>query len=392
MGYSVSSWFVDQLQAKFTSPKRVLTLGGSDYSPRVAKWPVIRRHSSLVKSVNLTVPLANDDGGMNYFYEQVYAIPKTLTLDFGYTHPTSGDELITLYTGQLKNVKYSQNKLNLIVKDKFDEFVKRKVGDSDAVVTFSHEIPSEIAWVLVTSYGQLDSTTSTSNVDINYSSFLTWAEQFSTNAVIASARYDGNKVSNAIKSLGSMMDSAIYIEGDGKLRFEKFVEPNSLDSVINENQIFDLLISVDTKRVINKHWVYWDYAQESDYWQNKVFAIDSVSVDSFGLQEEIAKDENIWFVDSISALNLAQRKVSLLKQPPKSFEVKTGVVTLHRQLGETLKIVDSFYNITSGSGWRFIEEQIDMDKGKVGYFLDEATVQNAFYLDVSTLDMDDYLL
>jgi len=144
--------------------------------------------------------------------------------------------------------------------------------------------------------------------------------------------------------------------------------------------------------LINKACVYWDYSVESNYWASTVFNVDTVSVNSFGLHEHILKDENIWFVDTPSALNLAARKTLLYGQPPRMFEVETGLAGLHRKIGSTVRLVDSFYNITSASGWRFVEHTLDMDKGQINYELSEAATANGFYLDISFLDGDDLLL
>ncbi|NIP51314.1 MAG: hypothetical protein GWN13_15375, partial [Phycisphaerae bacterium] len=63
-----------------------------------------------------------------------------------------------------------------------------------------------------------------------------------------------------------------------------------------------------------------------------------------------------------------------------------------RKIGETARFVDSFYNVTSASGWRIVEQQIDLQRCVIDIELDEATVLNAFYLDVSNLDGNEYLL
>ena len=108
--------------------------------------------------------------------------------------------------------------------------------------------------------------------------------------------------------------------------------------------------------------------------------------------EEALMDESIWHVDSVSALGLSQRKVNLLRSPPKRFEIITGLYGIQRQISETVRLVDSFYGVTSASGWRLVGNYYDTDRGIITRYLDEATVMNGFYLDVSDLDGDDLLL
>ena len=55
-------------------------------------------------------------------------------------------------------------------------------------------------------------------------------------------------------------------------------------------------------------------------------------------------------------------------------------------------MVNSFYELTSGQGWTVEAVDYDMDRMQNKYFLDEGLVTDAFYLDISTLDMEDLLL
>lgn len=393
MGYDVSSWFLSQLEQRNSKPVRKFLIGTSDYSSRVEKYPRFKRTANNIKSINVNVDLSNEDGKFNNFYHYTYTIPNTCTLKVGFTHPTSGDELVTLYTGFLKDVAYPDKKrCTLKLRDRLWDFSERKVGDSDVPVDIGSTIPSDIAWSLCTCYGGLSSVASTSNPDIEYADFLVWAGQFSADSVLMSAHYEGKKVVDALSRLGKMTDSAIWIEGNGKLMFKKFIEPSSLDVTFTDEYYLDLGIDVESLRLINRHFTYFDYSVESNFWTKTVFSQESISVNSFGLKEGITQDETIWHVDSIGALTLSQRKVNLLKDPPKKFDLSSGLYGINRQLGETIRLVDSFFGITSASGWRLVEAEYDMDGTKTMFNLDEATVMNGFYLDVSDLDGDDLLL
>jgi len=123
-----------------------------------------------------------------------------------------------------------------------------------------------------------------------------------------------------------------------------------------------------------------------------VVSVRSLSITSYGLHENILQDESIWFCDSVSALNLAQRLSARYQYPPKMFKVTTGLWGLYRDIGETVRLVSSFYNITSASGYRIVEIIYDMEQGKTTFVMDDSAISNAFYLDVSTLDGTDLLL
>lgn len=390
--YDVTSWFQVQLENPASEPVRRFSIGTSDYSDRVTKWPRIKRTMNDVKSLKVILPVENVDGHFNGFYDDVYTIPNTGTLQLGFTHATSGEELVTLYTGFLKNVRYKEELAELEFRDNLNDFQTRKVGDSDVTVVFSSQIPSDIGWDLCTCYGGLSNVASTSNPDIDYTTFLSWAKSFSGDSVLMEAAYNGMKVTEALTNLSNITDSAIWVEGDGKINFLRPEEPSSLDLTLTRDHFHDLEIDVESVRIINKAWVYWDWAVESNYFQSKVFAIDSVSVNSYGLHEKIIEDESIWYVNSVSSLVHAQRKIKSYRDPPKRFLVDTSLFGMRHQLAETVRLVDSFYNVTSDACWRLIENQLDMETGEVTFELDEALALNGFYLDVSLLDGDEVLL
>lgn len=394
MGYSVTSWFYEQQLSKVTSPLRVFTIGGSDYSSRVMRWPSFNRTAKEIIASRATITLDNADGAMNLFHERLWTFPDTCSVKWGYNHVTSGAEYLTLFSGDIKEVEYSDKECKIHLRDRLWSLTEKKCGDSDLVVTFSHQIPSDIAWTLCTCYGELSTIQSTANPHIDWTSFQGWAAIFSADSVLMSARYDGVKVSEAIRRLADMTDSAIWQDGDGKIYFKQYTEPSSLDFVITRDEQINLQIKIDGLFLVNKAWVYGNYAPDSDYWQINAFAIDTTGVNTYGLHEYIYKDDICWFVNSVSALNLATRKVRQYRYPPKKFIVECPVVGLHRQLGETVRLVEPFYNISSTTGWRFDEIEINVDEGTCKYSMNEAIAGNGFYLDIDELDtaLDRFLL
>jgi len=392
MPYDVTSWFQVQLENIASEPVRKFSIGTSDYSDRVTRWPRIKRTINDLRSLKIAIPLDNTDGHFNGFYENVYTIPNTATLQMGFKHPTSGDELVTLYTGFLQNVRYKNEICEAELVDNLADFEKRKTGDSDVPASFAAQIPSDIAWTLCTCYGGKSSVASTNNPDIDYTSFLSWAAVMSADSLTCVAQYDGRKVIEALTNLAEITDSAIWVEGDGKINFLKHQEVNSLDITFMNSQFQNLEIDVESQRLVNKAYVSFDFSVDSDYFQYTVFSINSASTAIYGIHEEIYKDETIWHTSSVDALGLAARKVNLYSEPPRRFGINMDLYGMRQKLGETVRLVDSFYNITSSDGWRLVETDLDMDNGQLKMELGEAPVLAAFYLDVSLLDGDEYLL
>lgn len=598
-----SSWFVEQLALRSSKPKKFFTIGGSDYSARVTKWPKFNRTATQLKSVSLKVPLANVDGALNQYYENTYLIPSSANLELGFIpenfpiddnlvgfwpldsnfldvttnsnngsatgtitfsdgvhgegavidgssgtainvdsnsamtvaevsissrvkfNATSGtqgifekstdgtvnksyllflanneltfrtvipgsgtnvdidipvnsaglgtndfhhivatfdgttkrvyvdnqlkasavhsytlvqsngpckigalfasayvlngiidevriydkalnaveinavynnpgarpSERLKLYSGFLKDVGYSDKLCNLKIEDKLSDFHIRVVGEGNNPIQFSSGNPAQHAWTLCTCYGGLSSIESSSNPDIDYAAWDTWSNVFSDNGTVTATNYEGEKITEALSRLAKYTDSKVFVNGDGKLVFKGFNEVSSVDITLNQ-EILKSKIDVETKRLVNKQIINWDYSVDSDFWQNNVFDQASTSVNTFGLHENIIEDETIWYTNSVSAVGQAQRLTSILQYPPKRFVVDTGLAPAHMEIGNTMRLVDSFFNITSTSGWTITKQEFDLQSGSMKFEIDEAIVANAFYLDISDLDGDDLLL
>ena len=392
MAIAVSSWFIDQLNSPSTEPVRTFTLGGSDYSDDITKWPRVKKSANEIRSVSVTIPLINIDGHLNGFYQNTYLIPSSATLEYGFTHPSSGDETIPIFSGFLNNVTYDEKTCQVHLRDKFWDFTHKIVGESSIPVSIGPEIPTDTIWTLCTCYGELSNITSTSNPDIDYASFLTLAAQYSADSVTIASHFDGQKVSQTVSAIMNHTDAKVWIEGDGKLNFKGFIEISSLDTTFTDDEISRLRIDVEKQRLINTQHIDFNYSVSSDYWQNRVTSVSSTSVNTFSSHEDILQNENVWYTTSSSALSVAQKRVFLLNQPPRRFTVSTELSGLNMQIADTIRLVDSFFNVTSASGWQITEYSLDSDTGDIEWELDEAVAGDAFYLDVSTLDGDHLLL
>ena len=314
----------------------------------------------------------------------------------------SSPELIDLYTGEISDVSYTKSTCKIKARDKLWEFAQKTVSDptcidyEDAHIQIppsSQYLISDIAWTLCTCYGALDSTADSSNTDIDYVAFSKWAEQFSSAHIYAKTDYrPGTKVIKALTELTELSDSAIWIEGDGKLNFKKFFDVGSEGLAFTDDEITKLVINVKMDRLINRQWVYFDYAVESEYWQSGIVDTSSTSVNTFGLREGVLKKETVWYVDSVSARNLAARKIALKSWPSRKFTFISGMHGIYMQVGDTGRLVSDFYDLTSGAGFAIEQIAYDMDKLNNKYVLNEALVMNGFFLDVSTLDGTDLLL
>ena len=395
MGFNVSSWFIDQLKQYNSSPKLRFTLNNSDHSSRVVKWPSVKVDVEKIAPSNALVTLTNADGLYTDLYSDIYSINRECLLEFGFTHPTSGGEFYTMYKGKIKKVSFQdQANVQLNIYNKFYDISKIKIGQSGAPASFTAQIPSDIAWTICTSYAGLSSVESTSNEDLDYNSFLRWAASFSADSVTAEAYFDGERISEALQIIAKQTDSFIFVNEESKIFFERFSENSSLDITFSEGEYSKLKIQIDGTAVINKQSINFNYSVTSDYWEDIVTSINSTSINSFGLQEEISKSENFWFVDSVDAITQADRVLSRWSTPPRKFDLTVPLWGIYLGATETLRFVNSFFNVNSSEGWRISKKTLNLSPNKINltYQTNEGFVADAFYLDIHSLDGEEQLL
>jgi len=391
VAYSVTSWFQEQTELNFSAPVRKLTIGNSDYSSHVLKWPVIRKSWNDIRPTNLTLDLANEDREFTFIQTDFTKLRSVVKIEFGYTHPSSGSELITLFEGTIEKVRYTRGKVNLTSIDKFSQLSDRVLGSSDEPLEFvnSNYLPSDIVWYAVTSYGGYSNITSTSNPDIDYEKWLEWSSIFSASTVFTNARFEGEKVTEVLRKIGRMTSSAIFIDNN-RITFYRFSLVNSLGITLGINNTTDKFdVELDDRTIINKQLVFADYDVTSNYFKITVNDEDNSSVNSFGLRERIEKDEVIWYVNSVSAVNYAQRIVTHNKLPYENISLETSLVGLTRFLGENVTMVNSFFNINGT--YRIMDYGFNTDTGLLNFKIDKSQFSNPFILNTSSLGGVDVL-
>lgn len=392
MAYQVTSWFIDQLSARQSAPKRVFTIGTSDYSDRVRKWPTIKRKWDDVRPQSITLDLVNGDAVLNAIRNNKTLLAETCAIQFGFTHPTSGDELITMFSGTMDKVRYSDGLCAVTLLDKFKRLSERVMGTRDDPVVFSGStLPSDIAWAAITSFGGYSAIESTTNPDINFESFQAWAAVFSADTVLTDAFIEGKKCTDVLKRVARYTQSAIYIEDD-KFAFHRFSAADSNQTTLDNDTIKDLTLEIDDSDIVNKQYVYGAYDTTSGDWFIQTNFVSSSSVNTYGLREQIEKDDTIWYTTSVSALNMAQRVISTAGEPYDRISVDTTLYGALRQVGETIAIEDPFFEGAINGGYRVMEYSLNLNDGAYSARLDKSQFASPFRLDYSLLDGTDVLL
>lgn len=391
MAYSVTSWFVDQCRERAPSLKRQLLIGNSDYSSFVMRWPTISHKWDDVRPQTCVIGLTNAEQTFNFIREDTTNLRLSCSVKAGFTHATSGDELITLFAGTIDKISYARAACDITLADKMKQLGERILGSNVSPVTFtsSGTLPSDIAWAIATSYGGLSSVKSTSNPDIDYEKFLDWAYVFSRDNAQMYANFEGQKCTEGLRKISRHTISSILMIGD-KLTFQRFTAASSIVTSFSNNDLMNLDASIDDQDMINKQYLFGAYNTSSDKWGIVVVDAYTPSINSYGLREETEKDESVWYINSASGLNFVQRITDTLKTPFERVRGEMPLITLYMTVGDLIGGVEPQIGINDT--YRIMSLSKNLDSGSIRVDFDKSQLKNAFTLDVSSLDGTDLLL
>lgn len=329
------------------------------------------------------IGLADDDERLLYVYGSNGLTIKSFVNSVTLEPQTSTDQL-TMFSGNVSAIDYSDELCTIQVVDTFKQLSSRKIGTNDAPVDYSgsNYLGSDLAWYLCTSHGGLSAVESTSNPDIDYNSFLTWAEVFSADQIRFRALFDGQTPTEGLRKIARQSNSSIYVQA-GKLVFKRVGVADEVTDNYTASELIGTQLSFKTDDIINRQLISGNYSQTSGHLFTVTVA-NSTSVNSFGPREDLLKDSNVWFVDSGSAINQAQRLIILNSEPDDELRAASGMRGWIRSVGETINITDDFHGISENYLIRGID--FDLDTGRTDFELDKILIQQPFRLDVSTLD------
>ena len=370
-----------------TTVQRKFLIGTSDWSNYVLKWPTIKPTINNFTGQKLTIDLSNVDKDFNDFYTYLYQIPQTCTLSF-----LEGTSEYTVFTGVVYDVKYKDTKCILSLRDRLGDFSRYKAilasGEPKTVDSLN---PALITWQLGINYAGISDVAGSNNPDIDYDSYVAWAEVFSRDSITMDAYYDGTTINKAWADIFEQTASQAFLTAQGKIKFRSKIDVSSSDYLLDDDYIKDLELNLKMDSVITKQWVYGDYNPTSDGYGTNGYGIivnhgDTANQNSYGIFENILKSENIWYTTSANATYQAQKRIAIWKDPVKEWTLETGLNGIEIEIGQRIRFIDSFYGITSADAWGITEKQINMETGIIKFELSSAVSLEPFILDVSYLD------
>ena len=176
-------------------------------------------------------------------------------------------------------------------------------------------------------------------------------------------QYKGIKLTDALTRLSKALDFNIFVDGQGKIYMAAHDNQQKNNLLITRDNRIDFKVNIDKAIMINKRGIGYGYSVTSNYFPYFVYGQNSISVDSFGVHEELLADETTWFVNSTTATSRSHYRLN--EHPPKGFDITIGLEGATVELNDTIRLVESFYDVTSSDEWQIIEHSVNMNDGTI---------------------------
>lgn len=388
MPYStVDSAFLVEMTKSAPSMSRKFIIGTSDYSDKVTRWPSFKKSWNELKPQMASIDVVNESGAFDFIQNNPANLNTECKVQVGVEYDSGSTNLLDLFVGKLSRVSYNKNKLTLRITDKFKAFTERVVGTNDAPVDFttSNHNPADMAWILITCYGGLDSTASTANAEIDYQAWSDWKQIFTDDSVLVNGYIKGKKVGETVKIIGRITSSAIF-EEEGKIKFARYSA--SSEAAWNIPSIKGATLDIDDSKIINKRICQAAYNVNSRAFGSSVFSTNTASVNSFGSRETLESNNVIWYTSSQGALNFVERELFINASPFENYNVSTSLLPIGRSIGDTVGFMEDYYGVAN-SPFRLMGYQIDLNKSTMKLNLNASQVQTFFVLDNASLGLLD---
>ncbi len=292
---SVSAWFTTWMVKQTLHLVRKFVYDSTHESVRVDNYGSISRASDSITSGGVSLSLINTDQNWNKFLSDKTNLRQTGTIQMGIgiintiaragigraaitaanlvtllpgsvissgiAVPYSG-EWIDLMTGWGDDPEFTGVLTGLLIRDKFMGLFEKGIGNKASPVDFfsTAQNPADLAWDILVTYGKFDSTASTANTDIDYTSWSSWWTDCDTANISLKARFSGENIRSALEFVKDLSNSGIFAAGDGKLHFFRLKQAAAPGSaqVYSTDNTRDLSVGLDNEKILNWLRVFYD--------------------------------------------------------------------------------------------------------------------------------------
>ncbi len=371
MSLSVSSWFIAQSRAGSSKPQRRFTLGGSDYSSAVLRWPQLSFRADTIELGTTTVRLSNIGRPFQMLVDCGNLLTTSCELALGFLHPTGGPEYLSLFLGTPSHVSFEaggtelQLQLQGRTRRLSDVSLGTAVQSGGVDFTGSASYPSDFAWTLVTCYGGFSSVQSVSNPDVDYADWQSWRDANGVRDVRVRAYLTGERIYQVLDTL-ALMDSRVIAMENGRLRFRDAVEAfDAAPPPFPAEVVLNSTLELDPAQLTNRFFVEAAYDPAKGTFLDDYTKVHTQSLQAFGEHSARFSSTGVWFSTGADARYLAEDRVRFGHAPLPLLHVRTPLAGgLEHGVGDVVAWSDSYFGIAA-QPFRVLEQQVNLEDGTV---------------------------
>lgn len=353
MSFSVSSHYQSKLDS--TNPSSLVlefTFAGSDMSDKVFRYATISRDATDVVGKSYKVTLENATQTFNSMITDKTQFFKDGIFNYGFSTESATNDTLQMFGGVLTKTTFANNRVDLLFQDKLARLKDKTIGTKKNPVSFvnTNVYPSDLAWWVVTSFGDLSAVKSTSNPDIVFTQWEEFHNIFVDNSIFVRAEFKGEDVIEALQEIQRLTDSVIYAEGDNKLYFNRWTGAGSdsftvTDSLLQAEK--KLKMTIDATEITNSVKVLAGYNPSSDTWAHEISIQNTDSINSYGRHEVVYDETKVWYANSLGANNLAERIAFRKSEPNIEIDPIIPFTAPNIQLGDEVILTTDAYSLNN---------------------------------------------
>ena len=355
LGHDVDSYF--QSQNESTNPQDITVdflFNQQEYSNRVTRYPNITRNYKDVVGKDWNITLENASKTMNQILSERTLFKNAAgEVRFGYMQTANSFNNVCMGGGVLIRATYENNKVIASFRNRMNILSQVNLStdtQSKGGVYFddAEYNPADLVWTALTanSFGaKFSSIESYTNPQIHYDSWKTWKDTL-TGESITCMGFIPESVNylKFLQNVAEMTDSAIYVEADNRIYFKRnLTGVDSFSATVSEADIIQIKTTGDAYDMCNRYTMPLSLKvtdNKVDYEAPNAFVTfaNSASVNSYGGVTKKPTNNYLWYTNSATAKNLADRILFRRKEPETAITITTPMKYQQQQLGDIIYI------------------------------------------------------
>ena len=378
MSLDISSAFRLTSQGQLLHPQRRFTMGGSDYSDSVVRWPSLRSKATSIDLGSTEILLDNTTGGCRFLIDSADTHNLSCEISVGLETAVNCREYLSLFTGAPSYLRTSRQgaQIRLQLQGKTRQLTDIALG-SDATsagldYTGSRYLPADLTWELLTNLGGLSATESTSNPDIDYAAWLDWQEMDRMRDARVRGYFTGQKIYQVINDLALMANRSISFRNN-RLRFsDQFLTQSMTQTPLEPEKVLDIEFSLNPQGILNDYQVELAFDPAAGTFAQQYSRADFASQAQYGTRSGRFASRQVWFDEYADPYQLVEDQLGAQGTPTLMATVRTplaGGLTLTP--GDQVTLTHSLVG-QNQAPFRIVEQEINLDQGVILMRLSQA--------------------